>query len=159
VPAAGVSLVLEPVDVKVAPRTEYEGKFSLQYSTAAMIVYGRVGISTYSDEALGDRRVLELARRVRYETKDYDTYPAAFPGGVRIRTRDGNLHQADHPHQLGAPGNPMTADDVRAKFRENASLSLSEETTEALEQAILGLEQRGDLRGVLALLAVEKVAV
>src|ERR687895_297019 len=89
VPAAGVSLVLEPAEVKVAPRTEYEGKFSLQYSTAAMIVHGRVGISTYSDEALTDPRVLELARRVRYETKDYDTYPAAFPGGVRIRTREG----------------------------------------------------------------------
>jgi 2-methylcitrate dehydratase PrpD len=159
VPAAGVSLVLEPAEVKVAPRTEYEGKFSLQYSTAAMIVHGRVGISTYSDEALTDPRVLELARRVRYETKDYDTYPAAFPGGVRIRTRDGKLHEGDHPHQLGAPDNPMTADDVRAKFRENARLSLSEEAFEALEQGILGLERHEDVRSVLALLAVEKVAV
>jgi 2-methylcitrate dehydratase PrpD len=159
VPAAGVSLVLVPVEVKVAPRTEYEGKFSLQYSTAAMIVHGRVGISTYSDEALSDPRVLDLARRVRYETKDYDTYPAAFPGGVRIHTRDGRLHEADHPHQLGAPDNPMTADDVRAKFRENAGLSLSEETSEALERAILGLERHEDVRGVVALLAVEKVAV
>ena len=34
VPAAGVSLVLEPADAKVAPRSDYEGKFSLQYSTA-----------------------------------------------------------------------------------------------------------------------------
>jgi 2-methylcitrate dehydratase PrpD len=159
VPAAGVSLVLEPAEVKVAPRTEYEGKFSLQYSTAAMIVHGRVGISTYSDEALTDPRVLDLARRVRYETKDYDTYPAAFPGGVRIRTRDGKLHEGDHPHQLGAPDNPMTADDVRAKFRENARLSLSEEAFEALEQGILGLERHEDVRSVLALLAVEKVAV
>jgi 2-methylcitrate dehydratase PrpD len=159
VPAAGVSLVLEPAEVKVAPRTEYEGKFSLQYSTAAMIVHGRVGISTYSDEALTDPRVLELARRVRYETKDYDTYPAAFPGGVRIRTRDGKLHEGDHPHQLGAPDHPMTADDVRAKFRENARLSLSEEAFEALEQGILGLERHEDVRSVLALLAVEKVAV
>jgi 2-methylcitrate dehydratase PrpD len=159
VPAAGVSLVLEPAEVKVAPRTEYEGKFSLQYSTAAMIVHGRVGISTYSDEALNDPRVLELAPRVRYETEDYDTYPAAFPGGVRIRTRDGRLHEADHAHQLGAPDNPMTEDDVRAKFLENARLSLSEEASEVLEQGILGLERHEDVRSVLALLAVEKVAV
>jgi 2-methylcitrate dehydratase PrpD len=34
VPAAGVSLVLEPAGTKVAPRTVYEAKFSLQYSTA-----------------------------------------------------------------------------------------------------------------------------
>jgi 2-methylcitrate dehydratase PrpD len=159
VPAAGVSLVLEPAEAKVAPRTEYEGKFSLQYSTAAMIVHRRVGISTYTDEALTDPRVLELSRRVRYETKDYDTYPAAFPGGVRIRTRDGSRREADHPHQLGAPDNPMTADEVRAKFRENARLSLSEEMSEALERAILGLERHEDVRGALALVTVEKVAV
>jgi 2-methylcitrate dehydratase PrpD len=159
VPAAGVSLVLEPAEVKVAPRTEYEGKFSLQYSTAAMIVHGRVGISTYSDEALSDPRVLELAQRVRYETEDYDTYPAAFPGGVRIRTRDGRLHEADHPHQLGAPDNPMTTDDVRAKFRENARLALSDDASEVLEQGILDLERHEDVRSVLALLAAEKVAV
>jgi 2-methylcitrate dehydratase PrpD len=159
VPAAGVSLVLEPAEAKVAPRTEYEGKFSLQYSTAAMIVHGRVGISTYTDEALSDPRVLELARRVRYETKDYDTYPAAFPGGVRIRARDGSEHEADHPYQLGAPDNPMTADDVRAKFRENARLSLSEDASEALEQSILGLERHEDVRSALALFGVEKVAV
>jgi 2-methylcitrate dehydratase PrpD len=157
VPAAGVSLVLEPADAKIAPRTEYEGKFSLQYSTAAMIVHGRVGISTYSDEALSDPRVLDLARRVRYETRDYDTYPAAFPGGVRVRTRDGRMHEADHPHQLGGPDNPMSADDVRAKFRENARLALSEEASEALERAILGLERHEDVRSVLAPVAVEKV--
>jgi 2-methylcitrate dehydratase PrpD len=158
VPKAGVSLVLEPAEAKIAPRTEYEGKFSLQYSTAAMIVHGRVGISTYGDEALTDPRVLELARRVRYETKDYNTYPAAFPGGVRIRTRDGKMREADHPHQLGGPDNPMAADDVLAKFHENSRLALSEDASEALERAILGLERHDDVRDALAPLAVEKVA-
>src|SRR3970282_1797679 len=65
VPAAGVASVLGPAASKVAPRSEYEGKFSLQYSAAAMIVHGRVGLSTYSDEAIADPRVLDLARRGR----------------------------------------------------------------------------------------------
>ncbi|MER3411991.1 MAG: hypothetical protein C4305_06655, partial [Thermoleophilia bacterium] len=108
VPAQGVSLVLEPAEQKVAPRSEYEGKFSLQYSTAAMIVNGRVGLATYSEEAIADPRVLALARRVRYQTKRYETYPGAFPGGVRIRLRDGRVLEADHPYQLGSPENPMS---------------------------------------------------
>ncbi|CAN5193227.1 hypothetical protein BH18ACT12_BH18ACT12_17110 [soil metagenome] len=66
VPEAGVSLVLEPAASKVAPRTDYEGKFSLQYSTAAMLVHGRVGLATYTPEALADPLVLYLARKVRY---------------------------------------------------------------------------------------------
>jgi 2-methylcitrate dehydratase PrpD len=152
VPEAGVKLVLEPVASKVAPRTDYEGKFSLQYSTAAMLVHGRVGLTTYTPEALGDQRVLDLARKVRYETREYASYPAAFPGGVRIQLDDGRVLEADFPHQLGAPGNPMSPQQVREKFRENAALAGG--GFDRLEE-ILALEDVADVRG---LLAAERVA-
>jgi 2-methylcitrate dehydratase PrpD len=148
VPEAGVSLVLEPAESKVAPRTDYEGKFSLQYSTAAMLVHGRVGLATYTPDALADERVLGLARKVRYETKEYASYPAAFPGGVRIALRNGETLEADLPHQLGAPENPMTAEQVRDKFRENAALAGG--SFEPLEEAVLDLEHRDDLHAVLS---------
>jgi len=153
VPEAGVSLVLEPVASKVAPRTDYEGKFSLQYSTAAMLVHGRVSLATYTPEALADPRVLDLARKVRYETKEYATYPAAFPGGVRIRLRDGRALEADFPHQLGAPGNPMSPQQLREKFSENAALAGG--GFDRLEETILALEEAADVRG---LLTAERVA-
>jgi len=153
VPAAGVSLVLEPAESKVAPRTEYEGKFSLQYSAAAMVVHGSVGVATYTDEAIADPQVLSLARRVRYETKEYATYPHAFPGGVRIRMRDGRALEADFPYQQGGPENPMSPGEVRTKFRENASLALGIGDLEALEEAVLAFEEQDDLRVALAPLA------
>lgn len=148
VPEPGVALVLEPAAAKVAPRTDYEGKFSLQFSTAAMLVNGRVGLATYTPDALADPRVLELARRVRYETKEYASYPAAFPGGVRIRLRGGRTLEADMPHQLGGPQNPLTDEQVRAKFRENAQLAGG--GFERLEETVLALEEAGDVRGLLA---------
>jgi 2-methylcitrate dehydratase PrpD len=158
VPEAGVSLVLEPADAKVAPRTEYEGKFSLQYSTAAMLVHGRVGVQTYTEEALADPATLELAKRVRYEVKDYPTYPAAFPGGVTVRTRDGRTLGADFPYQQGGPENPMSPDEVRAKFRENALLAVSAEGVDALESAVLALDEQESARSVFPLLTAEQVA-
>ena len=157
IPEAGVSLVLEPANAKVAPRTDYEGKFSLQYSTAAMLVHGRVGVQTYTEEALADPATLELAKRVRYEVKDYPTYPAAFPGGVSIRTRDGRTLEADFPYQQGGPENPMSAGEVRAKFRENALLALSADAADALEVAVLGLDEQESARSVFPLLAGERV--
>lgn len=153
VPAAGVDLVLEPTAAKVAPRTPYEAKFSLQYSAAAMVVHGRCGVTTYAEDAIRDPRVLELAGRVRYEVKDYPTYPAAFPGGVRITTRDGRTLVADLPHQRGGPENPMAADEVRDKYRENAGLALDADAVQALEEAVLALEEQGDLQAALAPLA------
>lgn len=158
VPAAGVNLVLEPTHLKLAPRTTYEAKFSLQYSAAAMLVHGRCGVTTYSPDAIRDPRVLDLARRVRYEVKDYPTFPAAFPGGVRITTRDGRTLVADLPHQRGGPENPMSSGDVREKFRENALLALGADAVDALETAILALEEQDDLHAALAPLAAATVA-
>jgi 2-methylcitrate dehydratase PrpD len=155
-PEAGVALVLEPADTKVAPRTDYEGKFSLQYSTAAMLVHGRVGLATYTPDALADERVLTLARKVRYEPREYDSYPGAFPGGVRITLRDGRSLEADLPYQLGAPENPMTDDQVREKFRDNAALAGG--SFDALEEAILELEARDDVHAVLSMLSGQAVA-
>ena len=114
-----------------------------------MLVHGQVGVRSYTDEAIADPRVLALAAKVRHEAREYDSYPAAFPGGVRIRTTDGRTLEADLPHQRGGPENPMTADEVRAKFRENAALALGDEAVEALEEAVLTLEERDDVRGLL----------
>ena len=150
VPEAGVSLVLEPAASKQAPRTDYEAKFSLQYSTAAMLVHKQVGISSYMDDAIADPLVLELAGKVRYETKAFASYPAAFPGGVTIRTNDGRTLEAEFPYQRGAPENPMQPDEVRAKFRENAAVAISEEDAQALEDAVLTIEEHDDLGAALA---------
>jgi len=150
VPEASVPIVLEPAAAKVAPRTEYEGKFSLQYSTAAMLVHGTVGVATYTEKAIGDPVVLDVARRVRYETRPYPTAARAFPGGIRIRLRDGRTLEADCPHQKGAPENPLSPMEVVAKFRANAGLALSPAAVAALEAAILHLEDVRDLPAALA---------
>jgi 2-methylcitrate dehydratase PrpD len=159
VPAAGVSLVLEPADQKKVPRSDYEGKFSLQYSVASMLVRGHVAVSDFSDEAIVDRAVLAVAGKVRYETPEYPTYPQAFPGGVRVTLADGATLERDFPHQKGGPENPMSDDEVREKFRANALLALSEEATDALEQAILSFEQQDDLAAALAPLTTTREPV
>ncbi len=158
VPEAAVALVLEPADAKLAPRSDYEGKFSLQFSTAALLVHGRVNLATYSADALADPAVRALAAKVRYEVRPYPTYPRAFPGGVRIRTRDGGELAAELEYQLGAPQNPMSEDAVRAKFRENAHLALDEAAVHALEDGICSLEVQDDLHAVFSLLAPQAVA-
>ncbi len=157
---AGVSLVLEPLASKHAPRSEYEAKFSLPYSVASMLVHGQVDVSTYTDEALGDRAVGELASKVSYEVKDYETFPAAFPGGVRITMSDGAVREAELPYQRGGPDNPMEDGEVRDKFRTNASLALDPATVESLEEAVLGLEQQATLAafGALSGAAPKQVA-
>ncbi len=156
VPSAGVSLVLEPAPQKIAPRSEYEGKFSLQYSVASMLVRGHCSVADFTDEAIVDPAVLAVAAKVRYETKEYPTYPQAFPGGTVVRLADGTELAADYAYQKGGPENPLSDDEVRAKFRANAALALSDSAVEALEEAILGLEHQDDLAAALAPLAARE---
>ena len=158
VPEAGVSLVLEPAAEKRAPRSEYEGKFSLPYSIGSLLVRGHVAVADFTDAAIADPAVLAVARKVRYETKAYPTYPQAFPGGAVVRLADGTSFAADFPHQKGGPENPLSPDEVRAKFRENASLALADAAVDALEEALLALDELDDLGPALAHLAPGAVA-
>jgi hypothetical protein len=71
--------------------------------------------------------------------------------------RDGRTLEADFPYQQGGPENPMSADEVRGKFRENALLALSADAVDALEAAVLGLDEQETVRSVFPLLAGERV--
>jgi 2-methylcitrate dehydratase PrpD len=142
-----VQTVLEPAEDKVAPRTSYEAKFSFQYSAGAMVVRGRVGLDSYEEGAIGDPEVLDVARRVTNELADFPTYPEALPGGARIRTTDGREFEELLPYQLGSAENPMSADDVCAKFRGNASRALDEGAAAQLERAVLSLDEQEDVSG------------
>jgi 2-methylcitrate dehydratase PrpD len=150
VPVGAVEIVLEPAEAKLAPRTPYEAKFSLQYSIAALIVHGRVGTDTYTPEAIADPDVLALARRVRYEIGEFDS---PFGGGVTVTLSDGRTLSATLPQPAGSPENPLADERLVSKFRDNARPALALESIEALEQAIATLEQQRDVRAPARLLA------
>jgi 2-methylcitrate dehydratase PrpD len=121
-----------------------------------MLARGHVGVADYTPEAIADPAVLAIARKVRYETKEYPTYPQAFPGGVRITLTDGSVLEADFPHQQGGPENPLSDDEVVAKYRGNATLALPDSAVDALERGILELDDEDDLGRALAPIAIQQ---
>jgi 2-methylcitrate dehydratase PrpD len=149
-PGPAVSLVLEPAANKIAPRSEYEAKFSLQYSTAAMLVHGEVGVASYGDAARSDPAVLAVAQRVRYRVEEFATTAQAFPGGVRIELRDGRVLSRQLDYQPGAPENPLSAAEVQAKFRANARPALGDACADELLAVVRSLEEQDDLSAALA---------
>ncbi|MGN6188183.1 MAG: MmgE/PrpD family protein [Conexibacter sp.] len=151
-PEPALPLVCEPRAAKVRPRTPYEGKFSVQYSVAAMLVHGAVGVASYEPAAIADERTLALAARVHHRAGAFATFPAAFPARVTVRTAEDAV-TIEVPHQRGGAEAPLSADEVVGKFRANAALALAEPDVLELEQLLNGLERLDDLRAVGALLA------
>lgn len=148
IPSAGLPLVAQPDEHKRRPRTAYDAKFSVQYSVAAMLVHGSVAVSTYQPNAIADPEVLDVAARVEVTGGTFPTYPEAFPGRVELVLADGRTVSATREHQRGGERNPMTAAEVREKFRANAELALPPADVDELEAAILTLDKARDLSGL-----------
>jgi 2-methylcitrate dehydratase PrpD len=140
VPETGADLVLEPPAEKFRPRTPYDAKFSLPFSVASRLVHGRLGVASYSADALGDSAVLSLAERFSHRVWSSGEAPAPLAGEVTIELANGRRHHTLVEHPLGSPSNPMTEENVTGKFRTNASTALDSVAVEHIIDGIQGLE-------------------
>jgi 2-methylcitrate dehydratase PrpD len=133
--------VCEPVEEKLRPTSGYQAKFSLQFCLAALAVRGEVDLDTFQDQTAQDAAILNLAARVTCEADASLPYPRAHAAVVVATTRDGRQYTRVETANRGSPEHPMSAYDVRQKFRANAARALEPARIDALEDAILRLEE------------------
>jgi 2-methylcitrate dehydratase PrpD len=131
----------EPLADKQKPASSYGAKFSLPYSIAVMIVRGRAGLDQFTDEAIRDSAVLDLARRVRYELDPTVDYPRHFSGHVKVFMKDGTLLEENQPHPRGGFEDPLPPREIEEKFRANARLALPAGKVDEIVQLIGRLEE------------------
>lgn len=109
----------EPLADKQSPPNGFAAKFSIPYAVAAALVNGNVGLGSFTDEAVKDARVRRLAARVSYVVNPQDPYPANYTGHLRARLRDGAVLEERQPHLRGGVHEPLSREDIRAKFMLN----------------------------------------
>jgi 2-methylcitrate dehydratase PrpD len=129
----------EPLAAKRRPPNGYAAKFSLPYLVAVILAKGRAGLADFTDEAVQDANVLDVAARVHYELDPTIDYPRQFVGHVRIMLTDGRVMEERQDHPRGGPDFPMTREELEAKFRANAGLLLPLEKIEEVITAVGGL--------------------
>jgi 2-methylcitrate dehydratase PrpD len=56
-----------PEDVKVRPQNVVNAQFSLPYAIAVGICKGRASVPEFTEEAIKDEKVLDLAAKVKWE--------------------------------------------------------------------------------------------
>ena len=59
-------LLSEPLELKRRPKLSIDGKFSIPFTSAVMMVKGNVTLRDYTEEGLRDAAVLAMADRVTY---------------------------------------------------------------------------------------------
>ncbi len=154
-------LLSEPLEKKRRPKLAIDGKFSIPFTTAVMMVKGNVALRDYTDEGLRDPAVLAMADKVGYRI-DPDAqlpvggYSSLSRPTVEIRTRDGRVHACRPDGVPGDPDHPVSDELLEAKFRDCLSFSACRVPASNVDRAIAlirDLENVGDVTEIIRLLA------
>ena len=154
-------LLSEPIERKRRPKTSIDGKYSIPFTTAVMMVKGSVTLLDYTDEGLRDPAVLAMADRVSYRAEG--AFPDVVGGSssvsrptVEIRTRLGTTHARKAEHLPGDPKQPVKREFLEAKFQDCVRFSakpLAPGNVDRAVEMIWNLENVADATGVVRLLA------
>jgi 2-methylcitrate dehydratase PrpD len=146
-----VSIVCEPVAEKCAPASQAHCRVCLQYTMAETLFRGALGKDAYADETRLNPDVLALARRVTYTVDPAYPGPGRFKGAVRVTLRDGRVLTEVEEYNRGSAENPMTPDELRAKFDDNARGFLSGDARDRIADAVHRTETLNDASELVGL--------
>jgi 2-methylcitrate dehydratase PrpD len=110
----------EPLAAKQRPPNGYAAKFAVPYLLATGFVHGGVGLGAFTENAIGDPRVLALAAKVKFVIDPDNPYPNNYTGHIRATMKDGSAIEERQPHLRGGAQEPLTRQDVIDKFALNA---------------------------------------
>jgi 2-methylcitrate dehydratase len=104
------------------PRTRETADHSLPYATLAALMDGDVTGATFDERRFRDEATLDLLARAISVHEDAELtagYPEGIPNRVTVMTSDGRALVREIRFPRGHARNPMTDDELVAKFRAN----------------------------------------
>jgi 2-methylcitrate dehydratase PrpD len=148
----GTTMVLR----KTLPVTGLEGKFSMEYCVAAALFDGAVTLGTFTNEAVGRPDILQLMTQVKVSE---NRPPASVSvGGTALVRAQINGRTVESPVveiPKGDPRNPLSWEELRAKFRDCASLVIGPDQIEDAIRLIDAFEDARDVGQLSRLLAAD----
>lgn len=126
-------------------------RVSVPYCIAVAAVDAALTQRQFDPDRIADPLVQRvLARTEVVGVPELDAlYPASFPARVTLRMEDGTAHQETVLLPKGDPGNPMTPEEIAAKFRANCAGALAGAEAEVLLAAIRGLPSLAGVDGLV----------
>jgi 2-methylcitrate dehydratase len=143
---------------KWRPRSRETADHSLPYIVAAALADGQVTHRQFDPERFGDASLLDLVRRVevRRHRELSSLYPNTVGNVVTVRVRGGQTLTRRVDHACGNVNNPMSDEQVEAKFHSQADPVLGRERAAALVRWCWGLDRAANLDALADLLEVRR---
>ena len=139
------------------PANELQAKFSMEFCMAILLLERRAGLAEFTDEVVRRADVRRMIDRV-----EFGVHPEAEAAGyekmttiIDIELADGRRIGGRADFGKGSPSNPMTDDELAAKFRECAAWGgLQGAQADRIVNLVLNLEKVKSTRELTRLLAI-----
>jgi 2-methylcitrate dehydratase PrpD len=137
------AMLYTPLAQKQSPATAIDAKFSLPFTVASALCHGEITLHSYRSEALQERAVLDLAKRLTFTVStDPSATDNATRGQLTLVTQSGTSLSMYVENPLGHSSRPMSETALIDKFMQCASLArmpLAETQRRQLAALILAL--------------------
>jgi 2-methylcitrate dehydratase PrpD len=143
---ATVNTKAATVTGKVDPRTGLDAKFSLVHGVAVALVAPRPRLDHFTDDAAVDREIAAVRELIDVVS---DGTVGKRTAEVAIDLIDGRTVTVRIEANRGTPDNPLTDDELAAKFTDNAAPSLGAEAAARLLEACWSVDSAADFADVV----------
>lgn len=136
------------------PTDSLQGKFSMEFCMAALLLYGKAGLTEFTDEVVRRKEVQDMIQRIHF-----GVHPEAEAAGynkmttiIDIKLQDGRTISGRADFGKGSPVDPMSFDDVAAKFQDCAAFAKwPKQKADRVVEMVHKLETVGSVRELTAL--------
>lgn len=137
---------------KLRPTSRETADHSMFYCCAAALVDGDVTLATFDDHRLTDPKLLDLVDRTKIveDAELNKGYPFGIPNDITITCSDGTKVNKRVDFPRGHAQNPMTDDEVIAKFKRMAGGVVSDKTANEILDRAWNLDEAADLAPVFS---------
>jgi aconitate decarboxylase len=124
-----------------------QAQMNMFFTGATTLIDGTAFLDGYTDERLGDPRVIELANRFDcVVAPDLDALGKDEMRAVRVTltTKAGDSHTESVTYRSGHWKNPITDEDLSAKFHNLTERIITKEAADAIEATVSDLENQSN---------------
>ena len=135
---AGWPLVVEPRPQKYNPQSIVDAQFSMPFGAAVAVLYGAAGIDQFTEENVHADAVRGMMGKV-VMTKDpriEENFPEEWAAHAAIELVDGRRFEKFIAHPKGDPRNPLSWNELIAKFKSLAAPVVGVERCEQLVELV-----------------------
>lgn len=140
------------------PACGHEGRFSLHYNLAAALLDGKLDRRTHTDERAARPDIHEAVKKVSVVIHpEWDSSYGKRRHPVTINLKDGRSFTHAVDKLRGSPADPLTKEDVLAKYKDCAQTVLSDRHIERSIKLVLRLDELDDIVELMDILITNGV--